>query len=158
MTAASSAPDLSIAGLELWIDDREHPDSQEYWEGNWLRVRVRCAAAHSEVRAAGPFLHLSEIATLKAGCERLLAGEVAEAGLYCAEPNLKIELWTAPSSTVIGKIRITPDHRAEIHDYGFAADLAGVQALVVACARLLERYPLRGKAVRRAAREEDRES
>lgn len=151
MTATDTTePDLRIAGLRLWVEAREQPESQDYWDGNWLRVRAHCAGEHSEVRAAGPLVHLSEVATLKSGCEKLLAGTVAEAGLYCAEPNLKLELWAAPGGGVVGKVRITPDHRAEIHDYGFACDLDGVARLVAACERLLGRYPLRGKGARAA--------
>lgn len=142
---STAAPDIAIAGLRLWVEGRAQPDAESYWEGNWLRVRAQCTAEHSEVRAAGPCVHLSEIATLKAGCEKLLRGEVAEAGLYCAEPTLKLELWAAPGGAVVGKIRITPDHRLEIHDYGFATDAAGIAALVAECARVLERYPPRGK-------------
>ncbi|MGE0860709.1 MAG: hypothetical protein AB7I01_14430 [Gammaproteobacteria bacterium] len=145
MTATNHDPDLRIAGFALWVDARTAPESDDYWDGNWLQVRASYEASDSSVRAAGALVHASELVTLAAGCRKLLAGEAAEAGLYCSAPNLKLELWSAPGGAVIGKLRITPDHQAELHDYGFATDNVGLQALVAASERVLTRFPLRGK-------------
>lgn len=145
MTATTQEPDLRIAGFALWVDARTAPESDDYWDGNWLQVRASYEANDSSVRAAGALIHASELMTLVAGCRKLLAGEAAEAGLYCAAPNLKLELWSAPGGAVVGKLRITPDHKAELHDYGFATDAAGIEALIAACGRVLDRFPLRGK-------------
>ncbi len=145
MTTTNHEPDLRIAGFALWVDARTAPESDDYWDGNWLQVRANYEASESSVRAAGALIHASELATLATGCRKLLAGEAAEAGLYCAAPNLKLELWSAPGGAVVGKLRITPDHKAELHDYGFATDAAGIEALIAACGRVLDRFPLRGK-------------
>jgi len=29
-------PDLKISGLQIWIHDRDIPDAEDYWDGNWL--------------------------------------------------------------------------------------------------------------------------
>ena len=80
---------------------------------------------------------------MRSGCEKLVARKVEEAGLYCMEPNLKIELWAVPNGQVIGKVRITPDHKSEMHDFGFALDEAELSELLASCVRVLEKFPLR---------------
>ena len=141
--ARAEPPDLRIGGLRVWIDGRHNSEVADYWDGNWVEVLAEYVSANSRVAVAGPIVHLSEIATLLSSCEKLARQSVQEAGLYCMEPNLKIELWAVPNGKVIGKVRITPDHKSEMHDFGFALDDGELAELLAACARLLEKYPLR---------------
>ena len=136
------APDLHIGGLRLWIDRRHQAEVSDYWDGNWLEVRAEYESANSRVAIAGPLVHLSEIVTLERSCTKLAAQEVQEAGLFCREPNLKIELWAVPGGKFIGKVRITPDHKSEMHDFGFALADGELDALLGACAQILRHYPL----------------
>jgi len=143
--ARPDAPDLRIGGLRLWIDGRHNSEVADYWDGNWVEVFAEYLSPHSRVAAAGPIIHLSEISTLHTSCEKLARLEVQEAGLYCMEPNLKIELWAVPGGKVIGKVRITPDHKSEMHDFGFALEEGELAAVLAACARVLEKYPVRNR-------------
>ncbi len=142
---ARGVPDLSIGGLRLWIIDRQFGASEDYWDGNWLRIHAECASAHARVEIEGPLVHLSEIVTLHSGCAKLAARQVQEAGLYCMEPNLKLELWAVPGDKFIGKVRITPDHKSELHDFGFALNDGELVALIDACAEVLRKFPVRHK-------------
>lgn len=135
------APDLHIGGLKLWVDGRHQSEVSDYWDGNWVEVRAEYQSANSRVAIAGPLLHLSELVTLKRGCTRLAAQEVSEAGLFCREPNLKLELWAVPGGKFIGKVRITPDHKSEMHDFGFALGEGELDALLGACSAILALYP-----------------
>lgn len=36
-------PDLTISGLKVWVHGREYENSDDYWDGNWLRVTANCA-------------------------------------------------------------------------------------------------------------------
>lgn len=143
--AQSRGSDLSVGGLTLFIEERANNNSDDYWDANWLTVRAECRGKNSLVSVTGPILHLSEVAALKVGCARLAAGEITETGLFCMEPNLKIELWSVPGGQLIGKIRITPDHKSEMHDFGFAMDAGELAAVETACSLVLEHYPMRGK-------------
>src|SRR3989442_15039991 len=49
---------LKVAGLELWVHDRRSPDAQDYWEGNWLILTVRCAPEGATIWATGPLLRV----------------------------------------------------------------------------------------------------
>ena len=31
-------PDIKLAGLQIWVHGRQFPDSDDYWDGNWLYV------------------------------------------------------------------------------------------------------------------------
>ena len=137
--------DLVVAGLSLWIAGRHDTGSDDYWEANWLDVIARYRADSSRVAVSGPIVPLSGLAALQSGCERMAAGAATETGLYCMEPNLKIELWRVPNGQLIGKTRITPDHKSEVHDFGFALEPGDLAAIVASCRDILARYPLRGK-------------
>ena len=45
-------PALRIAGFQLWVHGYQFPDSNDYWDGNWLRVTVHCGAAGASVCAS----------------------------------------------------------------------------------------------------------
>lgn len=141
--ADRGAPDMHIGGLRLWIVGRHHSEIEDYWEGNWLHIYAECVSANSRVAIEGPLVHLSEITTLHSSCQKLAARQVQEAGLYCMEPNLKLELWAVPGGKLIGKVRITPDHKSEMHDFGFALDDAELDALLTACSEVLNKFPVR---------------
>lgn len=139
------ACELSVAGLSVTVVSRHGEDSDDYWDGNWLQAAAEYRSGNSRVSVTGSIIHLSEIAAFKAGCERMMAGEIDETGLYCREPNLKVELWRVPNGQLIGKARITPDHKSELHDFGFALENEDLKRVAAACAAMLEKFPLRGK-------------
>ena len=49
-------PALTIGPLEIWVHGREFPESDDEWDGNWLRVSARCSVHGAIVRASGAFL------------------------------------------------------------------------------------------------------
>jgi hypothetical protein len=40
--AKLGAPNLELEGLQIWVHGRQFPDSNDYWDGNWLRVTAHC--------------------------------------------------------------------------------------------------------------------
>ena len=48
-------PDLTVAGFQLWVHGRQYPDSQEYYDANWLRVTADTGAAGASVGCQGQF-------------------------------------------------------------------------------------------------------
>jgi hypothetical protein len=44
-------PDFCIGGLEVSIYGRQFPESDDYWDGNWLNVIACCTANSSTVSA-----------------------------------------------------------------------------------------------------------
>jgi len=68
-TSALGEPDLRVEGLQLWIHERQFPDSKDYCDGNWLIVTARCCASQADVSVNGPILHLSELHSWMVKCE-----------------------------------------------------------------------------------------
>ncbi|GGZ44510.1 hypothetical protein GCM10011273_34090 [Asticcacaulis endophyticus] len=54
-------PDIKMKHLDIWVHGREFPDSDEYWDSNWLRATAHCSLSGARVTASGSILHLSEI-------------------------------------------------------------------------------------------------
>jgi hypothetical protein len=138
-----SEPDLQIAELRLWIHGREFEDSSDYWDGNWLRVTAECRSRGSRVSADGPILHLSEIAGLLHGCERLYETLEGRAELVCIEPNLGVVLEAETGGRIRIETTITPDHMTERHTYRDGFDQTYLPPIIAACRRILRDHPLR---------------
>ena len=71
--ASLGAPQLKVAGLELWVHDRRSPQAQDYWEGNWLVVTVRCAAHGATIWTTGPMLRVPDLVRWADALDRLHA-------------------------------------------------------------------------------------
>src|SRR5262245_54781798 len=95
-------PDISIAGLNLWMRGREFPQANDYWDGNWLQTVAYCSYPGAKVWTEGPFLRIDEIERFVAECELLDRTLSGEAVLNCLEPYLKVHL----SCNSRGQIRV----------------------------------------------------
>ena len=45
-------PDIKLAGLQIWIHSRQFPDTDDFWDGNWLNITAHCGADGASVWAA----------------------------------------------------------------------------------------------------------
>ncbi|WP_427551556.1 WapI family immunity protein [Methylomonas sp. MS20] len=140
---ALGEPDLKIAGLHLWVHGREFPQSEDYWDGNWLRVTAYCLYPNSSVRTHGSIVHLGEIAGLLRETESLYKTLQGQAALQCMEPYLGIELLAQTGGHIRVKISITPDHMTETHSYTDNIDQSYLPPIVAGCQAILAKLPLR---------------
>jgi hypothetical protein len=51
----SEEPDLQIAGLSLWVFGYQFPNTNDFWDGNWLNVRTQVEGNGAVVKHAAPF-------------------------------------------------------------------------------------------------------
>ena len=138
-------PDVEIASLRIWVHGRQFDDSQDYWDGNWLRVTAHCAEGGGSARIHGSILHLSEIDRFAAACEVLQSTLRGKAELSCMEPNLGIALSASDSrGTIEVKVRITPDHLVQEHLFRFSIDQSYLPGITRGLRSVLARIPLRG--------------
>jgi len=137
--------DLQIVGLRIWVHGRQFSDSTDYWDGNWLRITAFCKYGESQVRVHGYVIHLSEIAALLRGCESLSETLTGRTGLDSMEQNLKLELVAKKLGRVAVDIQITPEPMRESHRFRDEIDQTYLPSIIAACARILEKYPLRGR-------------
>ena len=136
-------PHLQIAGLNVWVHDREFPNSTDYWDGNWLRVTACCAYPGSSVRVHGPIVHLGEIAELLRECECLYETLQGTAGLRCLEPNLRVQLTAKTGGRIKVELSITPDQIGESHTYVDGFDQTFLPPIIAACKRILLAFHVR---------------
>lgn len=137
-------PDFCIGGFELWISGRQFPESNDYWDGNWLDVLARCTADSSVVQASGSILHLSELKKLITECKQIYDTLSGDAKLECMEPNigLKIEMGNAGHCELT--VSITPDHLYQKHSFIFDLDQSYLPSLIKNLELILHSYPLKG--------------
>lgn len=136
-------PDLQIAGLRLWVHGRQFPQSQDYWDGNWLIVTALCSYPESSVRVHGSIVHLGEVYGLLHETETLYQSLEGRAELRCIEPTLGVELSAQTCGHIQVKISITPDHINESHSYTDGFDQTYLPPIITGCKAILSKFPLR---------------
>ncbi len=138
-------PNIEIGPLRIWVHGRQFDDSQDYWDGNWLRITAHCAEGGGSVRAHGSILHLPELASFATQCESLHEVLSGKAELSCMEPNLGVELSIADSrGTIEAEVRVSPDHLHQDHRFRFSIDQSHLPAISAGVRGVLDRLPIRG--------------
>ena len=137
-------PAVRLAGFELWVHGRQFPDSQDYWDGNWLNVTAHCGAAGGSVWASGAILDTVSIRRFHdglAGLHRTLSGEAV---LGSHEPNLMVRVDAADRTGHLRvRVEITPDHLTQSHRFEFAIDQTYLPPVIAQCASVMEAFPIR---------------
>src|SRR2546426_2605880 len=135
---------LKVAGLELWVHDRRSPKAQDYWEGNWLVVTVRCAAVGATVWTTGPMLRVPDLVRWADALDRLHQRPDGVATLTSDEPNLTA---VVRSTDRVGELQlvvdITPDPLTQEHRLRFAVERSALPDLVRQCRAIVKAYPVR---------------
>jgi hypothetical protein len=149
MTADASrdpqVPDVSFGGFSLWVYGREFPECDDYWDGNWLRVKARMAASGARVEAEGPIVRIPELIGFAAGLDEMNRTLNGEARLDCLEPNLSLRLHIDRQGHVGGQLSITPDQLDQSHTFILSGlDQTHLGLLLRSCEVILERFPIRG--------------
>lgn len=138
-------PHIKLSGLQIWVQRRQFPDSNDYWDGNWLQVVTHCGASGSNVWVSGPILHLSEIKSWQDSIEKLYKTLSGEANLNCMEPELYVSLKSKKLGQIEMEVQITPEHLSQEHRYTFMLDQSYLKPLLASCKRILKEYPIKGK-------------
>ena len=86
------APDLKVAGFQLWVHGRERPDSNDSYDGNWLRVTAHCGASGASVWVQGAIMMVTDLASWAQECEALREGRIQQAEFAPPEPELRISI------------------------------------------------------------------
>jgi hypothetical protein len=138
-------PDLRLGGFSLWVSGRQFPDATDYWDGNWLNVRVQIEAPGALVRAEGPLLLAQELARFAEQLEKLYEALSGVAELRCLEPNLEIAIRCGSRGQVVVKIMVTPDPMTQSHSFEFDLDQSYLGPLLDQCKSVLSRFPVRSQ-------------
>jgi hypothetical protein len=139
-------PALKIVGFQLWINGRQFPDSQDYWDGNWLSVTAHCGANGASVWASGAIVMVSDIERWATQCDALYESGQGEAVLQPCEPNLLVSLRSSDRlGHILMCVEITPDHMTQEHRFDFEIDQSYLPSLMAQCRSIIAEYPIRGE-------------
>jgi hypothetical protein len=138
-------PDLSIAGLKIWIHKRQFPDSMDYYDGNWLYITATCADKNASVWINGPIILVTDIVFLLNGIETMYSQLSGEAELPCIEPELYVTMKSQKLGHIEMTVDITPDNLTQKHSFIFSIDQSYLQNAITDCKKILEKFPVKGK-------------
>jgi hypothetical protein len=136
-------PHIELMGLQIWIHGRQFPDSEDYWDGNWLHTTAHCSAEGASIWASGSKIHLSEILHWQESTENLYDSLQGEAKLDCMEPELKVSIEAESQGHLKFIVEITPNHIEQLHSFSFELDQSYLPKLVNSCKEILKAYPIR---------------
>lgn len=138
-------PDLKIGGFQLWVYGRQFPESQDYYDGNWLRVTAHCGESGASVWAQGAILMVTDIDALGNQCAAMLEGTSTSSTLEPIEPELKISLKIADRlGHIRTQVEITPNNLTQSHWFEFEIDQSYLPGIIQNCAAIVQKYPIRG--------------
>ncbi|HEX5082615.1 MAG TPA: hypothetical protein VFY40_11255, partial [Blastocatellia bacterium] len=136
-------PDIKIAGLSIWLHQRQFPEADDYDDANWLIITACCKASGAVVWINGPIIHLSEIYRLLKGCEQMSDSLSGAAELGCMEPELALKLKMLKNGQMEMDVEISPDHLTQTHQFRFDIDQSYLPNLIRDCRQTLDKYPIK---------------
>ena len=135
-------PDIKLAGLSVWVSSREFPDSDDYWDGNWLHVHIHVEADGASVQVSGPCVRTDEIEEFTEQLALLHRDLRGTANLACMEPYLAAKVTCGTLGGVQVEVEVTPDHLAQSHRFLFGLDQSYLPAVLSGCRDVLHRFPV----------------
>jgi hypothetical protein len=140
---SNEEPDLQLAGLSIWGVRRAYPQSEDYWDGNWLNIQARVEAPGSRVEIAGTCLRSDDIARFRQQLEALYRDLRGTAALESMEPQLVAKVTVGTTGQIDAKIEITPDHMTQSHSFVFEIDQSYLATTLEQSRKLLARFPVK---------------
>jgi len=136
---------FKIAGLEVTVHGRQFPDSNDYWDGNWLYVSARCDGPGSYASASGSFLRVPELAAWLVALKQMSKTLSGKADLETTEPNLALKMVINKLGQIDLSVSITPDHLTQDHRFDFEIDQSYLAPLIQQLEAVLKEFPMTGK-------------
>ena len=144
---AYGPPDLQIGALRLWVHGRQFPEALDELDGNWLNVSAHYAAHGASVAVSGAILDTVSFATFERQLETLHESLAGQAVLASDEPELRAQIdGGGASGRMQLRVDMTPDNVAQGHWFEQEIDQSYLPPALAACAAVLRRYPVRGRA------------
>jgi hypothetical protein len=134
---------IELMGLQIWVHGRQFPDSEDYWDGNWLKVTAHCGAEDASIWVSGSIIHLSEILHWQESTETLYDSLQGEAKLDCIEPELNVSIEAESLGHLKFNVQITPNHMEQMHSFYSEIDQSYLPKLVRDCKEVLKALPIR---------------
>jgi hypothetical protein len=136
------APDLQLAGFQVWVHSQPYAGSEEPHDADWLTVTAHCGASGASVWASGTILTASAFDQFARHCDELHARLEGIARFASDEPNVSVRLEaTGGRGHVSMVVEITPDHLAQEHRFDFEIDQTYLPGVAQQCREVLARYP-----------------
>ena len=138
-------PDLKLDGFSLWVLGREFPANDDYWDGNWLRVKARMRAKGAAVEVEGPILRIPDLIELRDQLLKLQETLQGTAELSPLEPELHVLMTGQGLGHIAVRVSITPDQMTQTHAFEVETDQSYLPPFVDSLDRLLSDYTVRGE-------------
>lgn len=146
---APNEADITLAGLSICVDQYQYPDSTEYWDANWLSVRIHCIGQNATVNLSRSCVHVPELASWLESCVSLNEGHANEATLPTMEPYLQVTIsHSRKFKGLVAIVKLSPDNVSQFHEFRFPIDQSHIPRLILDLRKTLSRFPIRALNMR----------
>lgn len=135
-------PAFSLSGLSIWIDGRQFPESNDYWDANWLNLRVQMQAEGATVKCSGAILMTTDFERFRSDLRELHKNLKGYAQLAGHEPELKLILTGEQLGQINVAVEVTPDHLSQFHRFELGLDQSYLPGLLHSLDRILVEFPV----------------
>jgi hypothetical protein len=136
-------PDLSIAGLQIWIHGREFPKYQGSFDGDWLIVTIHCGGKGADVWVQGPIIHLSEIENWLKQVDSMYKTFKGKVEFFWMNPNFSVRMEIGKRGQLSLIVEITPENLEQQHKFTFNIDQSYLPPLIKELKAILKNFPIK---------------
>jgi hypothetical protein len=138
------APDIKVAGLQIWIHGYQYSEAENEHDANWLRCSAHCGASGASVWVSGSILSTHDIRKLASESEQLYQKQITKLEVEPMEPELRLAVTATDSCGHLElKVEITPNHLSQEHSFLFEIDQSYLPPIEAQCRKVLDRFPYR---------------
>ena len=139
------SPDITIDKLKIWIHGWQFPETDEYWDANWLYITIYYCDNNSSVYDSGPYIHLPELIAFTDELLDIDKNLKGKAVLPAIEPVLYVSLEFESLGHINLNITISPEGSSSNHEYEVEIDQSFLKRIGTQIDTILQKYKLRGK-------------
>lgn len=135
-------PDISIAGLSLWVQGRQSPHSNDRSDAGWLLVVASYASGSAEAWVEGPILTREDLQNWVRQLRKLEETLTGAASLEPAKPQLRIDMVAGTLGHLTVTVQFRPGSVGETHEFITDVDQTYLRSLIGQIDQILETYPV----------------
>ncbi len=131
--------------MQIWTHSRRYPESQNFWDVNWLNTTFLCQARGASVWVSGDILHNTEIADWLNVLENLNGTLSDEAILRTMENYVNVKILPRTFQRVSIGVNISPERTSQQHYFEYWESQNYLNDIIASCRKVLTKFPIKGE-------------
>ena len=139
--------EFGIAGLNVQVLGYQFPGQDDYWDGNWLVVDIRCESANAQLAFRDSCVRTDELKDFLRQLEALVNFEAKAATLNTMEPYFKVNVMRDQSKNGIhsAAVEFFQIQNQDKREFVFEIQQAELARIIQRLRGVVTKFPVRGQ-------------